>query len=108
MEEDRKIPYFLLGLGLGVAVGILFAPKSGAETRQLLKSKADEGKEYVKRRTDEVLHDAEELIERGKRTVVRQKEQIASAVEAGRQAYRESVASPPPPAPTADDLIEGV
>jgi len=108
VEEDKKIPYFLLGLGLGVAVGILFAPKSGEETRQLLRSKADEGKEYVKRRTDEVLHDAEELIDRGKRTVVRQKEQIVSAVEAGRQAYRESVAAPPPPAPTADDLIEGV
>jgi gas vesicle protein len=108
MEEDKKIPYFLLGLGLGVAVGILFAPKSGEETRQLLKSKTDEGKEYVKRRTNAVLHDAEELVERGKRTVERQKEQLASAVEAGRQAYRESVATPPAPAPTADDLIEGV
>jgi gas vesicle protein len=108
VEEDKKIPYFLLGLGLGVAVGILFAPKSGEETRQLLKSKADESKDYVKRRTDEVLHDAEELIDRGKRTVARQKEQIVSAVEAGRQAYRESVATPVPPAPTADDLIEGV
>ncbi len=108
MEEDRKIPYFLLGLGLGVAVGILFAPKSGEETRRLLKSKTDEGKEYVKRRTEEALHDAEKLIERGKRTVVRQKDQFASAVEAGKQAYRESVAAPQAPAPTADDLIEGV
>lgn len=108
MEEDRKIPYFLLGLGLGVAVGILFAPKSGAETRQLLKTKADEGKEYVKRCADDVRHEAEELIERGKRTVARQKEQLSTAVEAGRQAYRENVSSPPPPAPTADDLIEGV
>lgn len=108
VEEDRKIPYFLLGLGLGVAVGILFAPKSGEETRRLLKSKTDEGKEYVKRRTEAVLHDAEDLIERGKRTVIRQKDQFASAVEAGKQAYRESVATPQAPAPTADDLIEGV
>jgi gas vesicle protein len=108
MDEDKKIPYFLLGLGLGVAVGILFAPKSGEETRQLLKSKTDEGKQFVKRRTDEMLHEAEELIEKGKRTVAKQKEQLASAVEAGRQAYRESVTTPPAPAPTADDLIEGV
>lgn len=108
MEEDKKIPYFLLGLGLGVAVGILFAPKSGEETRRLLKSKTEEGKEYVKRRADEMLHDAEEVIERGKRTVVRQKEQLVSAVEAGKQAYRESVASPSASAPTSDDLIEGV
>jgi gas vesicle protein len=108
MDEDKKIPYFLLGLGLGVAVGILFAPKSGEETRQLLKSKTDEGKQFVKRRTDEMLHEAEELIEKGKRTVAKQKDQLASAVEAGRQAYRESVTTPPAPAPTADDLIEGV
>ena len=44
MDEDKKLSYFCLGLGIGVAVGILFAPKSGEETRQLLKSKADKAK----------------------------------------------------------------
>ena len=34
MDEDKKLSYFCLGLGIGVAVGILFAPKSGEETRQ--------------------------------------------------------------------------
>ena len=38
MDEDKRISYFCLGLGIGVAVGILFAPKSGEETRQLLRS----------------------------------------------------------------------
>lgn len=32
MEDDNRISYFFLGLGLGVAVGVLFAPKSGEET----------------------------------------------------------------------------
>jgi len=27
MEDDNKLSYFCLGLGLGVAVGVLFAPK---------------------------------------------------------------------------------
>jgi len=44
MEDDSKFSYFFLGLGLGVAVGLLFAPKTGSETRDLLLSKADEGK----------------------------------------------------------------
>ena len=43
MEDDSKLSYFFLGLGLGVAAGILFAPKSGAETRDFLRSKAEEG-----------------------------------------------------------------
>ena len=43
MEDDSKLSYFFLGLGLGVAAGVLFAPKSGAETREFLRSKAEEG-----------------------------------------------------------------
>ena len=52
MDEDKRISYFCLGLGIGVAVGILFAPKSGEETRQLLRSKADESKDFLKQKSD--------------------------------------------------------
>jgi len=91
MEDDNKFSYFFLGLGLGVAVGLLFAPKSGAETRDLLLSKADEGKEYLKRRTSDLRESAEEVIEKGKSAVSRQRDHLSSALEAGKQAYREAV-----------------
>ncbi|MBL8242387.1 MAG: YtxH domain-containing protein [Bryobacterales bacterium] len=91
MEDDKRISYFCLGLGIGVAVGILFAPKSGEETRQLLKSKADEGKDYVKRKSEELKESAVELADKSKFALQRQKEQLAAAVDAGRQAYKESV-----------------
>jgi gas vesicle protein len=107
MDEDRKISYFLLGLGLGVAVGLLFAPKSGSETREYLRSKTDEGKEFIKRRGTEFKDSASELLDRGKQAVLRQKDQFSAAVEAGRQAYREAV-NPPAPAPAAGDTVEGV
>jgi YtxH-like protein len=42
-----KVTYFLVGLGVGALVGILFAPKSGEETRDFLAKKADEGKDYA-------------------------------------------------------------
>ena len=42
-----KVTYFLVGLGVGALVGVLFAPKSGEETRDFLSKKADEGKEYA-------------------------------------------------------------
>jgi len=39
-----KVSYFLVGLGVGALVGVLFAPKSGEETRDYLNKKADEGR----------------------------------------------------------------
>ena len=96
MEDDNRVSYFFLGLGLGVAVGVLFAPKSGAETRDFLRSKADEGTDYVKRRADDLRESAVEAVDRGKDTIRRHKENLSAAVDAGRQAYREAVKSPQP------------
>lgn len=93
MEEDKRISYFCLGLGIGVAVGILFAPKSGEETRQLLRSKADESKDYLKRKSGELKDSAVDLADKSKLALQRQKEQLAAAVDAGRQAYKESVST---------------
>jgi len=104
MEDDNKFSYFFLGLGLGVAAGLLFAPKSGAETRDLLLTKADEGKEYLKRRTGELRESAEEVIEKGKTAVSRQRDNLSSAVEAGKQAYREAVSG----GAAAGDVTEGI
>ncbi len=95
MDDDNKFSYFLLGVGIGVAAGLLFAPKSGPETRDLLRSKADEGKEYLKRRTMEARDQASDAIERGKSTVSRQRDNLVAAVEAGKQAYREAVSTIP-------------
>jgi gas vesicle protein len=107
MDEDRRIAYFLLGLGVGVAAGVLFAPKSGLETRELLKSKAEEGKEFIARRSEELKESASEILDRGKQAVARQKEQVAAAVEAGKQAYRENSGRTEPAADPAE-YVEGV
>jgi gas vesicle protein len=80
---------------LGVAVGVLFAPKSGTETRELLRSKAEEGADYVKRRGEELVDTAADAVDKGKQTIQRHKENLTAAVEAGRQAYRESIKTAP-------------
>jgi gas vesicle protein len=96
MEDDNKLSYFFLGLGLGVAVGVLFAPKSGAETRDFLRSKAEEGTDFVKRSAEDLRDTAADAIDRSKDTIRRHKENLSAAVDAGRQAYRESVKTPQP------------
>jgi gas vesicle protein len=42
------LAYFGAGLGIGVALGVLFAPRSGAETRGRLREPAEEKKESVR------------------------------------------------------------
>jgi gas vesicle protein len=91
MEDNSKVSYFFLGLGIGVAAGILFAPKSGSETRDLLRSRADKSRDYLRRRGGEIRESATELVDRTRDAVTRQREQLNAAVEAGRKAYRETV-----------------
>jgi gas vesicle protein len=89
-----KVSFFLVGLGIGAVIGILFAPKSGEETREFLSSKADEGREYAQRKARELRERADDLIERSKEIMAKQKDAISSAVEAGKEAYkRETKAS---------------
>lgn len=92
MSEDRNnnIGWFLAGLGLGALVGILYAPKSGRETREQLMTGMDDGREYLMSRGREAKDSMNQWVERGKETVSRQREQVTSAIEAGRQAYREA------------------
>lgn len=83
-----KVSFFMVGLGIGALVGILFAPKSGEETREYLAQKADEGREYAQRKARELRERADDLIDRGKTVATRQKDTIAAAVDAGRDAYQ--------------------
>ncbi len=83
-----KISYFIVGLGVGTLLGILFAPKSGEETREFLAQKADEGREYAQKKARELRERAEDLIERSKELINREKGSIAAAVEAGKETYQ--------------------
>src|SRR5487761_393421 len=87
-STGSKVSYFMVGLGIGALVGILFAPKSGEETREFLAQKADEGRDYAQRKARELRERAEDILERGKTVAVRQKETISAAVDAGRDAYQ--------------------
>jgi len=89
--DKNGLSSFLLGLGVGVGIGMLLAPKSGQETREFLRSKAGEGADYVKNRSTDLKQTASEWLDKGKDAIGRQKEHLNDAMEAGRQAYRETV-----------------
>jgi gas vesicle protein len=83
-----KVNYFLVGLGIGSLIGILSAPKSGEETREYMSQKARDGSEYAQKKARELKERAEDLVKNGKEVVMQKKEQIATAVDAGREAYQ--------------------
>lgn len=87
-NAGSKVSFFLIGLGIGSLIGVLFAPKSGEETRDYLAAKADEGRDYAQKKARELRERAEDLLERSKEVMGRQKEAISSAVEAGRETYK--------------------
>ena len=128
MAEDNKaygLAWFLAGLGVGALVGILYAPKSGRETREDLVSGAREGTEYLRNRTREAAQEVsalvdkskeqvseyvergreavdrgraqwEEFVERGKNLVADQTTRVTAAVDAGKQAYKTTANSTEP------------
>jgi gas vesicle protein len=95
--DKNGLSSFLLGLGVGVGIGMLFAPKSGQETREILKNKAGEGTDYLKQRGTEFKQTAADWVDKGKDALNRQKENLNDAMDAGRQAYRDAVGRDVPP-----------
>ena len=113
MAEESKmhhLGWFIAGVSVGALIGILYAPKSGRETREELLNSAAEGTDYLRTRAREAadgIHSMvgrskeqvgdlvdrgrsqwEEFVERGKNMVSDQTTRVAAAVDAGRQAYR--------------------
>lgn len=110
-DSGEKVLYFFIGGFVGASVALLFAPKSGEETRNYLESKyresseklsskyregsqkveekLREGRDYVDKTGRDLSHQFKEVVDRGKGTVNKQKEQLSSAIEAGKKAYHE-------------------
>jgi len=84
-----KFSYFLAGMGIGVVLALLFAPRSGEETREYLRERYDDLRDDTKRRLGELREQAGEYAEKGKEFVSRQRESLEAALDAGKQAYRE-------------------
>jgi gas vesicle protein len=89
-SNGNSFGWFLAGLGVGAAIGMLYAPKAGQETREDLRRRAEDGRDYVVNRAKEARDQATKLVDKSKDVVDQQKEQFRSAYEAGRQAYKDA------------------
>jgi len=82
-----------VGTAIGAAVGILFAPRSGRETRQALKRSAQDLPQIAEELGSNVQYQADRLTEQAQRTIdealVRLQEAIATGQEASRKLQEE-------------------
>jgi gas vesicle protein len=94
MSEDRQssgFSWFLAGLGIGALIGVLYAPKSGRETREELISSAREGSEYLKQRSREAADQMNDMVDRSKNQVGEYVDRGKEYVERGRAQWDEFV-----------------
>lgn len=78
---------FLLGGIVGAGFALLFAPKSGSETRQGIKDFAEEVRDKAKDYVEDVKGKVTTGIDKGKDFIGEKKSIITTAIEAGKEAY---------------------
>jgi gas vesicle protein len=83
---NHPVSALCIGLGVGAILGILFAPKSGEETRDDIVGTINDGIDEVRTRTAKAARTA-------RRVADQTREQVNDAIEAGTDAYRESLRS---------------
>ncbi|MGA3186066.1 MAG: YtxH domain-containing protein [Bryobacteraceae bacterium] len=82
MSETRC---FFFGLGLGVAAGVLMAPRSGVKTRRKIVETAREGQDYVTREGMGLRDSVVDKLNRTKRAAQATAEGIGVAFEVGKE-----------------------
>lgn len=78
-----SVSAFVMGLGVGAALGILFAPRAGKDTRNYISASAKDG-------LDGAMAAGQKLTRRAKQSVNRAKDRVSHAKEVGEQAYQEA------------------
>ena len=62
---------FLLGMGIGLGLALLFAPRSGEETRRWLVDTADDRYRRLRRQGRRLIFETQDLLDRGEQQVTR-------------------------------------
>ena len=100
-RSEPGIGSFILGLAVGAGIALLFAPRTGEETRRDLQRRAkrvgDQAQDFVSERTDSVSQTisaakekVETRIDSTRQAVELKKRQVSNAVDAGRAAAQQA------------------
>ncbi len=77
---------FLAGAALGAGLALLYAPKSGRDTRDQISDLTDDAVDKIKEYAKEAQDKIKTAMEEGKETLKEKKSILSSAIEAGKEA----------------------
>ncbi len=80
-SDGSNAAWFLAGLTVGIAGAILFAPRSGKETRESISEAAVRGRDFASRKGREVADLGREVLDQGRSLASEAKD----AVDKGKQ-----------------------
>jgi gas vesicle protein len=83
----RETRCFFYGLGIGVAAGVLMAPRPGVKTRKMIAETAREGQNIIARGGAELRDSVVDQLNRTKRAAKTAVEGIGDALEAGKKQF---------------------
>ena len=83
MRWTESISAFVVGLGVGAALGVLFAPRSGDDTREYILESAKDG-------VDGAVAAGHKLTRRAQQGIDEAKGRVRQAKEVGERAFREA------------------
>jgi len=92
-NSGGNLLWFLAGLGIGAVAGVLYAPRPGEETRNVLRERAVQGRDVVAERARATREQAAEWVDKGRDSLTDQRDRIRTAVETGFQKYRAATAN---------------
>ena len=90
-NDAGYLGWFLLGAALGAAAALLLAPKTGAQTRELLSEQGNEMARRAREFAAEAQGRAGEWIDKSREVFEEQTDRLMSAFEAGKDAMREEI-----------------
>lgn len=88
MAAEDYVKGFIIGGLIGAVAGILYAPKSGKETREQISHSAEELLKKTRAQYETICQRIETLAEREKELLIGKKEKIKKAIEAGAEALK--------------------
>ena len=83
-DDSGKLTWFLMGAALGAACALLYAPKSGKDTRNMITQKAQDASDAVTGTSRDLYERGKDVYDKGKQVV----DDAAALFDRGRKLAR--------------------
>lgn len=89
MAREDCLKGVIIGGLIGAVLGVLYAPKSGKETRRQICGLTEDVLQKAKEQYEDAMRKIENLADKEKEMIIEKKDRLKNALEAGVEAFRQ-------------------